>query len=203
MGTAWADGVKVDSAGWSAFYGNTTDIRGEWGLYTPDNIYAQNVTSRAWTLIARVVGPETLSPGDVVAAAGVAEGQPGDNIPLMLVCSAGAGSSGVVGVVESRMVLAPMAQSEDEPRLQGAEGPARPGDYVALIVFGPARVKVDTSQGAVQPGMRLTAAEGGRVRALKTVVVDGVTLSESAATIGIALDAPDEEGLVWVLVNPQ
>ena len=198
---AYSDGVRVRSSVWSALYGNTTDERGEWGLYTPDNIYAQNVTSRAWTLIARVIGPEALSPGDVVSAAGVAELQPGDNVPLMLVRPAGAGSSGVVGVVESRMAL---VQPEDEEfRFQGAAGPARPGDYVALIVFGPARVKVDASEGMVQPGMRLTAAEGGRARMLKTVVVDGVELSEGAATIGVALDAPDKEGFVWVLVNPQ
>jgi len=35
------------------------------------------------------------------------------------------------------------------------------------------------------------------------VVVEGVTLTESAPTVGIALTAPDEDGLVWVLVNPQ
>ena len=41
------------------------------------------------------------------------------------------------------------------------------------------------------------------MRALKTVVVEGVALAESAPVLGVALAAPDEDGLVWVLVNPQ
>ena len=57
--------------------------------------------------------------------------------------------------------------------------------------------------GAIQPGARLTVGTDGQARALKTVVVDGVPLSESAPILGIALDEPDTQGLVWVLVNPQ
>jgi hypothetical protein len=57
--------------------------------------------------------------------------------------------------------------------------------------------------GSIQPGIRLAADDYGRTRALKTVVVEGVTLSESAPTVGIALGTVDEDGLVWVLVNPQ
>jgi hypothetical protein len=40
-------------------------------------------------------------------------------------------------------------------------------------------------------------------QALKTVLVEGVTLAESVPTVGIALGAVDEDGLAWVLVNPQ
>ena len=102
----------------------------------------------------------------------------------------------------------PVPQPEGEEagerlELRSAEGPARPGDTVALTVLGLARVRVDAGQGIIQPGKRLTGGTAGQARALKTVVVEGVTLAESAPTIGIALAAPDADGLVWVLVNPQ
>lgn len=167
------------------------------------------MTLQSLTLIAQVSGPDALSPGDVVAAAGVAAPLSGNGAPLPLVRLAGANWSGVVGVVGGRLTLTPVPQpkgeEEGEQRLElrSAEGPARPGDYVALTVLGLARVKVNAGQGAIQPGTRLTGGEAGRARALKTVVVEGVTLAESAPIIGIALAAPDADGLILVLVNPQ
>ncbi|MBU0490861.1 MAG: hypothetical protein KKB13_03335 [Chloroflexi bacterium] len=204
---AGGDGVRATATVYNALYGDTANAQGEWGLYTPDKVHAQNVTLQTLTLIAQVSGPDALSPGDVVAAAGVAAPLPGNSAPLPRVRLAGANWNGVVGVVEGRLALTPVPQPEgkEEQRLElrSAEGPARPGDYVALTVLGLARVKVDAGQGAIQPGTRLTSGAGGWARALKTVVVEGVTLAESAPVLGIALDAPDENGLVWVLVNPQ
>ena len=204
---AGGDGVRATATVYNALYGDTANVLGEWGLYTPDKVHAQNVTLQSLTLVAQVSGPDALSPGDVVAAAGVAAPLSGNGAPLPLVRLAGANWNGVVGVVEGRLALTPVPQPDGEEgqRLEwrSAEGPARPGDYVALTVLGLARVKVDAGQGAIQPGTRLTSGAGGWARALKTVVVEGVTLAESAPVLGIALDAPDEDGLVWVLVNPQ
>jgi hypothetical protein len=205
---AGGDGVRATATVYNALYGDTANAQGEWGLYTPDKVHAQNVTLQTLTLLAQVTGPDALSPGDVVAAAGVAAPLPGSGAPLPLVRLAAADWNGVVGVVEGRLALSPVPQpegEEKEPRLElrSAEGPARPGDYVALTVLGLARVKVDAGQGIIQPGTRLTSGTEGRARALKTVVVEGLTLAESAPTIGIALAAPDGDGLVWVLVNPQ
>jgi hypothetical protein len=205
---AGGDGVRVTNTVYNALYGDTANAQGEWGLYTPDKVHAQNVTLQTLTLIAQVTGSDALSPGDVVAAAGVAGPLPGTGAPLPLVQLTGPEATGVVGVVEGRLALTLVPQPEGEeaqPRLElrSAEGPARSGDYVALTVLGVARVKVDAGQGSIQPGTRLTSGTGGRVRALKTVVVEGVTLTESAPVLGIALTAPDEDGLVWVLVNPQ
>lgn len=205
---AGGDGVRAGSAAYNAFYGNTTNANGEWGLYTPDKVYAQNVTLQTLTLIAQVSGPDALAPGDVVAADGVGAVLEGSAAPLPLVRLAGSGANGVIGVVEGRMALTPVPQVRDEGagerlELRGAEGPARAGDFVALTVLGLARVKVDAAPAPIRPGTRLTGAADGRARALKTVVVEGVTLAESAATLGIALAAPDADGLAWVLVNPQ
>ena len=83
------------------------------------------------------------------------------------------------------------------------DGSAQPGEYLTIVVSGPMQVRAAAVAGAIQPGAHLTAGADGQARALNTVVVDGVTLSESAPILGIALDEPDTQGLVWVLVNPQ
>ena len=45
--------------------------------------------------------------------------------------------------------------------------------------------------------------EDGLVRPLQTVTVDGVQMSESVPTLGVALDTVDSDRMGGVLVNPQ
>ncbi len=72
----------------------------------------------------------------------------------------------------------------------------------AITVLGVAQVKV--KQGAaIQPGQRVVAAATPcHARALRTVWIEGVRVDESGPTLGVALEAP-QDGLAWVLVNPQ
>jgi hypothetical protein len=206
--SAEGDGARMTGVVYNAYHGDTTSANGQWGFHTPDKISAANVTMNSLTLIAQVTGPEPLARGDLVAADGVAPALPGGHSPLPLVRLAGAGGS-IVGVVEGRMaftrVIPPegVDVQERDPELRSAEGPAQAGDYVALTVLGVAQVKVDTTEKALPAGTRLTAAARGLAGPLKTVVVEGVTLSESAPVVGTTLDTPDEDGYVWVLVNPQ
>ena len=171
---AGGDGVRATATTYNAFYGDTANAQGEWGLYTPDKVHAQNVTLQTLTLIAQVSGPDALSSGDVVAAAGIGAPLPGTGAPLPLVRLAGSDASGVVGVVEGRLALTPVPQPEGEEaeerlELRSAEGPARPGDYVALTVLGLARVRVDAGQGPSSPGRGSPAAqEGGRGRSRRS-----------------------------------
>ena len=80
--------------------------------------------------------------------------------------------------------------------LRSADGSAQPGDYVALTVLGVAQVRVDPDAD-IQPGQRLTAANGGKARALGTIKVqlaagEGTAdMIESAPVVGIALAAPE------------
>jgi hypothetical protein len=83
------------------------------------------------------------------------------------------------------------------------EGAAEPGEYVTIVICGPMQVKASAVGGSIQPGIRLAVGDRGVAQALKTVLVEGVTLAESVPTVGIALGAVDEDGLAWVLVNPQ
>lgn len=182
---------------------NTSDANGQWALFTTDSIDAANVFASAQTLVAVVGGGQPLAPGDVVSAGGLAEAIPGSVVPLAQVRLASGEQANVVGVVHSRMAWTPLPglEKEGEFDLRSVEGPAKPGDYVAVTVLGAAQVRVQP--GAVlQPGQRVTVGTGGTVRALQTRTLDGMEVSEGAATVGVVLQAADD-GMAWVLVNPQ
>jgi hypothetical protein len=200
------DGVQAGSGGLYPSYGmyipspgvqyyglwpNTANASGQWALYTTDNISAGNVFASAQTIVAKVSGSDALYPGDVVAAAGVTDPVPGGTDRLALVELADKNASGVIGVVTGRMVfdVAPGKEAEGEKSLQGADGPARDGDYVALAVLGVADVKVDRGV-SIAKGARVTAADaGGRVRPLRTESLNGMAVTEGARVVGVALAA--------------
>lgn len=86
--------------------------------------------------------------------------------------------------------------------LQAAEGDAKPGDYLLIVVQGLAQVKVAQGE-ALTPGERLKASDAaGEARGLRTVRVDGVTLDEGGPVVGLLLDLPDAaSGLAPVMVT--
>ena len=190
-------GVYIPSPGVSTYglWPNTSNALGEWALYSVDNIQAGNVFASAYSLVTRVTGSEPLSPGDLVAVDGVSEPIPGSTNPLPLVRLADSKSyNGVIGVVTSRMVweVAPGKEAEGEMSMHSADGPAQPGEYVSLMVYGVAEVNIDpTSQ--VVAGERLTASSlAGMARPLKQQEINGMVVTEGAPVIGIALSAPVE-----------
>jgi hypothetical protein len=142
---------------------------------------------------------QVLEPGDTVTILGVQTSTLDTAPALWQVAPAGEGMS-VVGVVNGR---ANLDTTDDGQSLVPHDGPARPGDYVTIVTHGATRVKVNTASSPIQPGMRLTAGKGGQARALETVAVEGVTVSEGAPCLGIVLGAAEENGFAWVLVNPQ
>jgi hypothetical protein len=199
-------GLYIPSPGVSNYglWPNTSDAAGEWALFTVDKIEASNVLLSGLMLVAKVTGSVSLTAGDVVAVAGVADPLPGSVQPLPLVALAQGPEASIIGVVDSRMVweVAPGKEAEGEMSLHSADGAAEPGDYVSLIVFGVADVKIDP-QAEIAAGERLTAADlPGRVRALETRLLDGMLVSEGAAVIGIALTTPTEgQETISVFVN--
>ncbi len=198
-------GVYIPSPGVStyALWPNTANASGNYALYTVDNIEAGVVTLSAQTVVAKVAGTDALAAGDVVAAAGVTDPIPGATNRLALVQLAGRDATGVIGVVAGRMEwrLAEGKEAEGEMVLMPAEGAARDGDYVSLVVLGVADVRV--ARGAsIGKGTRLTAADaGGAVRALRTESLNGMAVSEGAPVIGVALDDSRGRDTVPVFVN--
>jgi hypothetical protein len=188
-------GVYIPSPGVSTYglWSNTSNASGEWALYTVDNIQAGNVVASAYTLVAQVTGPDALSPGEVVAVDGVTAPVPGSTAPLPLVRRADATAfNGVIGVVSSRMVweVAPGKEEEGEMSMHSADGPAQPGDYLALTIYGVAQVKIDTGA-QIAAGERLTASSlAGRARPLMEQTINGMVVTEGAPVIGTALAAP-------------
>lgn len=200
-------GVYIPSPGVSNYglWSNTADAAGQWALFTVDSIEAANVFTAAVTQIARVGADTELVPGDVVAAVGFGAGMPGSIELVPAVTAAdGATREAVIGVVHSRMALVPVPGDKkglDSVGLHSVPGVAVEGDFVAITVQGVALARV-APDAAIEPGQRLTASDdSGLARSLRTVVVEGVTLAESAATIGVALGVPTEEGLVPVYVR--
>lgn len=191
-------GLYIPSPGVSTYglWSNTENAAGEWALYTVDNVQAGNVLANAYAVVARVTGPDALAPGDVVAVTGVTDPIPGAQQPLPLVRLANDSEfTGLIGVVDKRMVweVAPGKEAEGEMSMHSAEGAAQPGDYVSLIIYGVTQVKVDANLNIVA-GERLTAsALPGRVRALKTQLLNGMTITEGAPVIGIALETPAKD----------
>ena len=185
-------GVYIPSPGVNTYglWPNTTNASGQWALFTVDNIEAGNVVANAFSLVARVSGSGPLEAGDVVAVTGAGEALPGGHNAVPMVRRAEEATyGGVIGVVERRMVWAP-APGKEEYSMQGADGPAQQGEYVSLIVYGVAEVKIAAGS-QIAAGQRLTASDlAGQARALQTRQLDGMTITEGAPVIGIALAAP-------------
>jgi hypothetical protein len=220
--SAGSYGVAVLSAGDDGVFANTIKDSHEWGFYTPDKIYAMNVTMRSLSVIARNDGPVPLQAGDLVAVTGVDRPLLGGGTPMPNVRRAGGRFTGVIGVVESRVELtvvdptqergergAALSNVEREDviheELHSVAGDAAPGEYVSIVVFGVTDVKVDAAGGAIEPGQRLTAANvSGHARGLQSRLLDGMTVTEGAPTIGIALETLEKgRGAIPVFVTLQ
>ncbi len=147
-------------------------------------------------------GDHTLKPGAIVAVRGPANSDLlGDTMDLFEVSLAEPGDP-VLGIVSGRARL-DEAPPDSGPRvkLQPDEGDAAPGDYLSVIYNGPVKVKVASS---IEVGQKLTVAEDGSLRPLRTARVDGMEVAENAPVLGIALESTKPgQDTIWVLVNPQ
>lgn len=198
-------GLYIPSPGVSTYglWSNTANAAGEWALYTVDKINAGNVAAAGYTQLARVAGEEAVSPGDLIAAVGAEPAPTGmhDAIPAVAVADQ-KNREALIGVVKHRMELRPAEGKEgaDAFALHSADGPAEPGDYVALVVQGVALVRVEDDE-AIAAGQRLAAGDTpGRVRALRTRQFGDLVVSEGVAVLGVAL-GPSEDGWVRVYVR--
>jgi hypothetical protein len=211
------DGVHVVSAGDRGVYANTARADHQWGLYTPDRIYAGTTLASSGPLMFVAQNGDTrgLETGDVVAAAGL--GAPFADSPSLvtLVRRADATSgTAVVGVVYSRFVAEEEVEEiEHEGQMarhicfdtHGTEGTVAPGEYLLFVVLGTCEAKVDATAGAIRPGDRLSLSSAqGRAARAQALTLDGVSFYPPGVTFGTAL-APLEEGTgtIPVFVNPQ
>jgi hypothetical protein len=121
--------------------------------------------------------------------------EPGDGGDAILAIMPAAPGSRLIGVVAGRLDRAATGERFAAP---AAAAPVAPGDYASIVIYGPVQVRTTAD---LRAGQRVTMDSTG-IRPLRTVMVDGVSLAEAVPTLGTTLGAP-QDGLVWVLVNPQ
>lgn len=226
-------GVYGSSAANYGIWGQSTDYRGvtgrtsrsdsNYGLYTPDNLYAANATvAGSFMQVMQNGGTEPLAPGDVVVFSGVTPAATADGSPLAQVSAAGeANHTGVAGVVYSRFNLdavnpdleVPDGQAGDVINaLAGMEvtpaGRAAPGEYVLVVVQGLAQVRAGAVEtGDIAPGDLLaTGSTPGTAAKAATVSISGVETTTPGTVFAKALeplDAAAPAEMIYVYVTLQ
>lgn len=203
------DGLQVSFAGGDGVYVySATDYAGYFG----GDIYVTGSCIGCVHVEFGVnSGAASLEPGDIVTVLGTIANKLAGQ-PLLMQVSVAAYGETAIGVVQGQAELQQNREEQIEEngesretadRLVPSEGAARPGEYVTIAIYGPVQVKASQIGSQITAGTRLAVDENGRARPLQTTEVNGIQVAESAPTIGIALDQPSADGLVWVLVNPQ
>lgn len=185
-----------------------------YGLYTPDNIWSLNYNlAGAIMHLAQNGGSEPLEPGEVVAFSGVAAPLEEGGPPVIQVTRAtSANSAAVAGVVYSRFNIktvtdkrSAFGSDSEEARQVTLEGPVPPGEYLLVVIQGPALVRASASGGAIRPGDLLSASgvDGYAAKAPK-VTVEGMLIAAPGTVFGKALQPLDaDRDLIYVFVTLQ
>jgi len=142
--------------------------------------------------IAQNSGETAIQPGDFVAAAGV-QVNPQTKRPMLLVRTAQGAGDVVIGVAAGAMQqFVPPAGAKDvfpTPAFVQRGGVASKGEYLSVLVQGLAQVRV--SRGVkVTLGDRLAAGADG-----------AVSTDAAGPALARVLSEPDENGLVWAMVD--
>jgi hypothetical protein len=217
VGTVGGDGLYVHSAFYSGLVVNDAGNDGvlvreasNWAGRFIGNVSVSGTCSGCRQAnFALNSGDRVLQPGDAVNILAVTPASFDAATILWQVTQAQPGQA-VVGVVAGRAELVADERDEEEgdpagepgQHLAPREGAALPGEYLTVVYSGPMQVRVAPGESALAAGARVTSAADGAVRPLATRTVDGMVVSEGAPVLGIALE-PAQDGLVWVLVNPQ
>jgi hypothetical protein len=181
-------GNSMESYG---IYGVTGSASNNYGVYTPDNLYSLNYHLKGAIMQVVLNGGDTpLEVGDVVVFSGISQPDSADGEPVIEVSKAtAANSAAVAGVVFSRY--------ENDNTVEGA---AQPGEYLLVVVQGPARVKVSAGSGSIQPGDLLSSAgDAGYAARAAQVEIQGASTTIPGTILGKALETLDS-GTGWIYI---
>ncbi len=209
------NGVYARSANSDGVYARTDRDDHNYGLYTFDNIYSLNYNLAGAVMhVAQNGGDHALEPGDVVIFSGMAAPLEAGGPPVVQVARAtGANSTAVAGVVYSRFNIRVATDEAEQSNGQGSganrevtpPGAVEPGEYLLLVVQGPAQVKASAFASVIQPGDLLSSAsEIGYATKAAQVSIEGVKTAMPGTIFGKALE-PLETGqkLIYVFVTLQ
>lgn len=206
-------GVWGQSETYRGVTGRTDRPDNNYGLYTPDNLFSLNINLvGAIMQVVQNGSSETIVPGDVVVFSGIGEALFDGGLPTIQVShTTQANDSAVAGVVYSRFNIDAIDPAQDQPdRARAAAdmeitlaGPVLPGEYMLLVVHGPAEVNVRSINGDIQPGDLLATSGTTGLAGLATerTVNDGATAVPSTI-FGKALEAlEDNQESIFVFVT--
>jgi hypothetical protein len=217
-GSGTSAGVRGQSESGNGVYGLSTSGDGvggatlaadnNYGFYTSDNLYSLNYhLMGAQMQVVQNGGVTSLETGDVVAFSGIGAPLETDGPPVIEVAGVdAANSTGVAGVVYSRYNIETLTREPEEVVSDVTlEGAAAPGEYLLVVVQGPAQVKASALAGPLQPGDLLSSAsEAGYAAKATTVTIGGVETAMPGTILGKVLEPLDEgEALIYIFVTLQ
>lgn len=161
-------------------------------------------------------GTGSLSPGDVVVFSGINTSVSAVDGPIVQVSKTNlANSTAVAGVVFSRFnidAINPALETADGTTLADwAEvevtpaGDAASGDYVLVVVQGPAQVNINALSNNIQPGDLLsTSSNAGLASKAETMSLNGVQTTVPGTVFGKALEPMDSsKEMIYIYVTLQ
>jgi hypothetical protein len=204
-------GVYGHSGSWYGVYGATGASSGNYGLFTNDNCHANDYhTNGAMMHVMQNGGEESLEAGDVVVFSGIALPPEGGRSPTIQVARATtANSTAVAGVVHSRYNAEALSRDPAQQARGGPdgtpEGPVPPGEYLLVVVQGPAQVKASALAGTIRPGTLLSTADAsGNAAVAAEVSLQGITAALPGTILGKALEPlAESQGLIHIFVTLQ
>ena len=211
-------GLWAQSINWRGATGRTSRSDNNYGLYTPDNLFSLNYHLTGSIMqVMENGGDDSLSAGDVVVFEGVNRSVTAVGAPVVQVSKAAtADSTAVAGVVFSRFNLEAVNADPELPddAAQGKlaatavtpPGSAAPGEYVLVVVQGPAQVKAgEVENDGIRPGDLLsTSSTAGFAGKAATVEMGGVETTVPGTVFGKALETPQAgRNMIYVYVTLQ
>ncbi|HHE37011.1 MAG TPA: hypothetical protein ENL20_00350 [Candidatus Cloacimonetes bacterium] len=219
-----AQGIYISSVGYNGLYvnsanydgidvngdvngvdANTTDSSHEWGVYTTDDIQCRYLTETGSRTYGKNTGSSVLEAGDIVSlSGGIDEVDLGeDDLAIINVTKASKDNSeAVIGVVAYKVKLNEDIRelkddkTEIEKSLRFDEGNVNNGDYLSIIVFGQAEVKVIKNSN-IKAGKKVTVSEtDGKVREIQRT--DDLW---TTGIVGKALEDSNGKDKIKVYVN--
>jgi hypothetical protein len=194
-------GVWGQSSDFRGVTGRTSRADNNYGFYTPDNLFSLNINlAGAVMQVMQNGGTEPLAPGDVVVFSGINRSVTAVDTPIAQVSSADtANSTAVAGVVFSRFnidaVDPDLEFPDDTAQERRAEmavtppGEVAPGEFLLVIVQGPALVNASGLAGDIQPGDLLsTGGSMGLAGKAAMVNVNGLETAVPGTILGKALE---------------
>ncbi len=220
--SAGTDGIYIVESGddGATIYGDdkgvigaTTNVNDEYGIYTNDKMYcgAGYMGSKMFS-VGKNTGSETLEPGDLVVFAGGYEeevlGEKGE-IPVINVKKAGQNSANsIFGVVEYSVEIKEefeelkTGMTRIEKSFTKADyDEARSGDYVSIVILGPADVKVGDRTESIEVGATVKLGSNAGIRSLKSTMINDIEIFENGGIVGKALESSAGKNMIKVFVN--